>query len=51
MLDKKDLEKHRRKLDNLIKNNASYEDIVKASQELDKYITMYYSQNNTNRRF
>lgn len=36
------LENHREKLESLIESNASYEDIVKASQELDKYITMYY---------
>lgn len=42
MLNNEILEIHREKLENLIDNNASYEDIVKASQELDKYITMYY---------
>ena len=42
MLNNEILEIHREKLENLIENNAYYEDIVKASQELDKYITMYY---------
>ena len=42
MLNNEILESHREKLENLIENNASYEDVVKASQELDKYITMYY---------
>lgn len=41
-INKELLESNREKLENLIESNASYEDIVKASQELDKYITMYY---------
>lgn len=46
---KEKLEKLKKKLNNLIKNNASYEDTLKTSQELDKYITMYY-KNILNRR-
>ena len=41
-INKELLESHREKLENLIESNASYEEIVKVSQELDKYITMYY---------
>ena len=32
----------RNKLDALIKEHASYEEIYQTSQELDKYITEYY---------
>lgn len=41
-INKELLESNREKLENLIESNASYEEIVKVSQELDKYITMYY---------
>ena len=41
-INKELLESHREKLENLIESNASYEEIVKVSQELDKYIIMYY---------
>ena len=41
MLERK-IETLREKLDNLILNNAPYDEIYRASLELDKYIAEYY---------
>lgn len=38
------IETLREKLNQLVENNAPYEEIYKVSTELDKYITMYYEQ-------
>lgn len=38
------IESLRELLNQLVENNAPYEEIYKVSVELDKYITMYYEQ-------
>ena len=41
---KEKIETLREKLDNLVLNNAPYDEIYKISKELDKYIAMYYKE-------